>query len=211
VRRRAPGTREPHFLTRLADRLPRQQEPRADAYLDLLDQALLDRDISATEADGLVTVAESLGLGRADARSLHRRYLTGLATVALADGVLTPAERHDLDSVATLVGLPATTVDKALADAAANQGRPDRQFWQLRRGDVVVFTGTMTPDRDQWQAEAEAAGLVAGEGVNKKTRLLVAADPDSMSGKAKKARQYGIPVVLPQAYRDMLETLLQPA
>ena len=211
VRRRSPGVRDPHFLTRLADRLPRQQEPRADAYLDLLDQALLDRDISATEADGLVTVAESLGLGRADVRSLHRRYLTALAAAALADGVLTPAERHDLDSVATLVGLPATTVDKALADAAANQGRPDRQFWQLRRGDVVVFTGTMTPDREEWQAEAEAAGLVAGEGVNKKTRLLVAADPDSMSGKAKKARQYGIPVVHPQAYRDMLETLLQPA
>jgi DNA polymerase-3 subunit epsilon len=211
VRRRSPGTREPHFLTRLADRLPRQQEPRADAYLDLLDQALLDRTISMIEADGLVTVAESLGLGRADARSLHRRYLTGLATVALADGVLTPAERQDLDKVATLVGLPGTAVDRALADAARTAADPARQFWQLERGDVVVFTGTMAPAREEWQAGAEAAGLVVGEAVTKRTRLLVAADPDTMSGKAKKAHQHGVPVVHPQAYLAMLETLLQPA
>jgi DNA polymerase-3 subunit epsilon len=203
VRRRAPGVREPHFLTRLADRLPRQQETRADAYLDLLDQALLDRDISATEADGLITVAEGLGLGRADVRSLHRRYLNGLAAVALADGVLTPAERHDLDSVATLVGLPASAVDKALTDATRT---PGRDFWQLRRGDVVVLTGTSEPVET-----AEAAGLTVGEGVNKRTRLLVATDPASTSVEATKARQYGVPIVHPQAYREMLEALLQPA
>jgi DNA polymerase-3 subunit epsilon len=211
VPRRSPGVREPHFLTRLADRLPRQQEPRADAYLDLLDQALLDRHISATEADGLVTVAESLGLGRADVRCLHKRYLTGLATIALADGILTPAERQDLDSVARLTGLPVTSVDKALADAASGPAEPGRQFWQLRSGDLVVFTGMMEPGREEWQAGAEAAGLVVGDAVSKRTRLLVAADPDSMSGKAKKARQYGIPVVHPVAYRAMLEALLQPA
>ena len=211
VSRRSPGVRDPHFLTRLTDRLPRQQEPRADAYLDLLDQALLDRQISNTEADGLIAVAESLGLGQADVRCLHKRYLTGLATVALADGVLTPAERLDLAGVAALVGLPPTAVDKALADAARTAAGADRQFWQLRRGDLVVFTGTMEPAREQWQAEAEAAGLVVGEAVNKRTQLLVAADPDSMSGKAKKARQYGIPVVHPVAYRAMVEALLLPA
>jgi len=211
VSRRSPGVRDPHFLTRLTDRLPRQQEPRADAYLDLLDQALLDRHISTTEADGLITVAESLGLGQADVRCLHKRYLTGLATVALADGVLTAAERHDLEGVAALIGLPPTAVDKALADAARTAAGADRQFWQLRRGDLVVFTGTMEPAREQWQAEAEAAGLVVGEAVNKRTQLLVAADPDSMSGKAKKARQYGIPVVHPVAYRAMVEALLLPA
>jgi DNA polymerase-3 subunit epsilon len=211
VRRRSPGRTEPHFLTRLTDRLPRQREPRADAYLDLLDQALLDRHISVTEAAGLLDLAEALGLGQADVRCLHKRFLTGLAAVALADGVLTPAERHDLDSVAALVGLPPTAVDKALADAATTAASPGRQFWQLRPGDPVVFTGTMEPAREQWQAEAEAAGLTVGEAVSKKTRLLVAADPDSMSGKAKKARQYGIPVVHPVADRALVAAMLLPA
>ena len=211
VQRRSAGFREPHFLTRLADRLPRQQEPRADAYLDLLDQALLDRLIAAAEADGLVTVAAALGLSRADVRCLHRRYLTGLAGVSLADGVLTTSERHDLDGISALLGLPASAVEKALADAATTAARADRQFWQLRRGDTVVFTGTTNPPRDQLQAAAEAAGLVVGDTVTKRTRLLVAADPDSMSGKAKKARQYAVPVVHPRAYLTMLEDLLLPA
>jgi len=31
--------------------------------------------------------------------------------------------------------------------------------------------------------------------VSKKVSLVVAADPDSLSGKARKAREYGVPVV----------------
>lgn len=62
----------------------------------------------------------------------------------------------------------------------------------------------MTPPREDWQREAVEAGLVVGDNVTKKTRLLVAADPDTMSGKAKKAHQYGVPIVHPQGYRSML-------
>ncbi|AGZ40237.1 exonuclease domain-containing protein [Actinoplanes friuliensis] len=204
VQRRSPEEREPHFLTRLVDRLPRQHEPRADAYLDLLDQALLDRHISAIEADGLVAAADAIGLYRADVQILHQRYLAGLASAALADRVVTPAEHKDLDSVAALLGLPATAVNRAL-EAARPSERP---VWQLASDDLVVFTGTMDPLREQWEARASAAGLRVGDNVTKKTRLLVAADPDSMSGKAKKARQYGIPIVHPAAFRSMQETLL---
>ncbi|MFJ6199239.1 hypothetical protein [Micromonospora sp. NPDC092111] len=35
----------------------------------------------------------------------------------------------------------------------------------------------------------------------------MAADPDTMSGKAKKARQYGIPIVHPTAYKQFLASL----
>lgn len=51
------------------------------------------------------------------------------------------------------------------------------------------------------------AGLKVGDNVTKKTKLLVAADPDSMSGKAEKARRYGIPIVHPTAYQHMLNTV----
>ncbi|MEV4351602.1 hypothetical protein AB0J83_44665 [Actinoplanes sp. NPDC049596] len=60
VQRRRPEEREPHFLTRLVDRLPRLLDPKADSYTALLDQALLDRHISASEADGLVAAAGDL-------------------------------------------------------------------------------------------------------------------------------------------------------
>lgn len=211
VQRRAAGQREEHFLARLVDRLPRLHEPRGDAYLDLLDHVLLDRDISASEADALVATAETFGLARVDVDHLHRTYLAGLAAVALEDGIVTAAERHDLDQVAGLLGLQRSDVDHALT-SGANDVLRQRQpnAWRLQAGDMVVFTGAMQPPRWEWEDQARAAGLQVGDSVTKKTRLLVAADPDSMSGKAKKARQYGVPIVHPTAYKRMLDGLAVP-
>lgn len=181
-------------------------DPRGDSYLDLLDRALVDRHISATEADDLVAVADRLDLARADVEHLHRGYLAGLAAVALEDGVVTGEERHDLDRVAVLLGLPNAVVDEALAGARETP-RASGDRWRLKPGDLVVFTGAMTPPREDWQAAAAAAGLAVGDNVTKRTRLLVAADPDSMSGKARKARQYAVPIVHPAAYQGMLAAL----
>ncbi|MGC5032697.1 exonuclease domain-containing protein [Micromonospora sp. DT229] len=210
VQRQTTGYREQHFLARLVDRLPRLHEPKGDAYLDLLDQVLLDRHISATEADALVATAETLGLARVDVEHLHRSYLAGLAEVAAEDGVVTDAERLDLNRVADLVGLARSEVDTALRIAmtdSSRQQRHRRDQWNLNPDDLVVFTGEMRPQRSEWEAEATAAGLRVGDRVTKKTRLLVAADPDSMSAKAEKARQYGIPIVHPSAYKQMLTGL----
>jgi DNA polymerase-3 subunit epsilon len=46
-----------------------------------------------------------------------------------------------------------------------------------------------------------------GRDVTTRTRLLVAVDPDTMSGKAEKAGRYGIPIVYPQAFARMLKRL----
>jgi DNA polymerase-3 subunit epsilon len=202
VQRRRPEERERHFLTRLIDRLPRSADPRGDSYLDLLDRALADRHISGSEADDLVATAERFDLCRADVEHLHRDYLAGLAAVALEDGVVTDEEHRDLDGVALLLGLPTAAVDEALGAP-----RTGRERWRLRHGDLVVFTGATSPPREDRQRDAAAAGLAVGENVTRKTRLLVAADPDSMSGKAKKARQYQVPIVHPAAYQEMLAGL----
>ncbi|GIF12678.1 exonuclease domain-containing protein [Actinoplanes teichomyceticus] len=207
VTRRRPEDREPHFLTRLVDRLPRLRDPRADSYLELLDHALLDRHISVSEADQLVDTADRLGLARADVELLHRQYLTSLAAIAFEDLIVTADERRDLDSVAGLLGLTGADVEVALTVAREAPG-PTRTSWRLNPGDTVVFTGSMNPSREIWEADAARHGLNTGDNVTKKTRLLVAADPDSMSGKAKKARQYGVPIVHPSAYKAMLKSLV---
>jgi DNA polymerase-3 subunit epsilon len=43
--------------------------------------------------------------------------------------------------------------------------------------------------------------------VTKKTSLVVAADPDSLSGKARKAGSYGIPVVAEGAFGTLLDQM----
>lgn len=41
--------------------------------------------------------------------------------------------------------------------------------------------------------------------VTKKVKLVVVADPDSLSGKARKAADYGIPIVTEDAFAAMIE------
>lgn len=213
VPRGVARTRDRHFLARIVDRLPRVAEPvAAEPYLALLDRALLDRYISATEGDALVAAAADLGLGRRAVEGLHRDYLDALARAAWDDGVVTDDERTELYAVAALLGLSTGDADRALEAACdalpdAGQGAERRSSFALAAGDLVVFTGEMDEDREVWEDRARAAGLQPHTGVTKKVRLVVAADPDSMSGKAKKARQYGIPIVTPAAFAGMLASL----
>jgi len=60
---------------------------------------------------------------------------------------------------------------------------------------MIVLTGDMVRGRSDWEAELLERGFTPHPAVTKKIKLVVAADPDSLSGKAKKARDYGIPIV----------------
>lgn len=75
----------------------------------------------------------------------------------------------------------------------------------LNPGDQVVFTSLETLDKTALATATTAAGFVVGPGVSKKTCLLVAGDPNVDSGKARKARDYGIPVI---GERDFVEAFL---
>lgn len=216
VQRRDVFEPQPNFLARLVDRLPSvPSDPRADEYLGVLDSALIDRYLSESEQDELLDVASDVGLTVEQVIALHRRYLQALASIAWADGVLTPAERADLQATAELLGLAEGDVEGALAEAkieadVSDQGTSSSDWggFALSRGDLVVFTGEMTVTREEWSARAAAAGLhVNGGNVTKETRLLVAADPDSLSGKARKAHKYKIPIVTEEAFGEMLSSL----
>jgi DNA polymerase-3 subunit epsilon len=77
----------------------------------------------------------------------------------------------------------------------------------LAAGDYIVLTGDMLRSRDEWQGELQNRGFVPWNAVTKKVKLLAAADPDSLSGKARKARDYGIPIVGEQGLADLLERM----
>jgi DNA polymerase-3 subunit epsilon len=192
----------PHFLERLATHLPEQQGTEAEqSYLALLDRVLLDRDISVHEANDLVTLSNEFGLDRPTCERVHLDYLRALARVAWADNMLTESEQSDLREVALLLQIPKAELEMAIsplteADVASADSRSDSvQEFRLRPGDCVVLTGDMARPRDVWVDELEALGLIWINNINKKVKLLAAADPDTLSGKASKARDYGITIV----------------
>jgi DNA polymerase-3 subunit epsilon len=107
--------------------------------------------------------------------------------------------------VAALLGLDDPDVSHALEEGRRSPGARDGMArFRLRSGDVVVFTGQMSEPREVFERRAAAAGLVVGSGVTKKTALVVAADPESLSGKARKASAYGIPIVAESAFDALL-------
>jgi len=187
---------EPGFLQRIIDRVPDVSTNDEQAeYLNLVERCLLDRYLSEHEKDALVRLADERGIGRETVRKLHRDYVEALAGVAWADGVVTDEERDDLRQVAELLEVPVEIVADVLAQPPLAPVTPLGTAFELAPGDHIVLTGEMSRPRSEWEATLRSLGYEPKPAVTKKVRLVVAADPDSLSGKARKARDYGIPVV----------------
>lgn len=205
---------EPHFLQRISvdAKHPRATGLEAE-YLALLDRCLLDRVISVSEAQQLASVAEELGLSRFEVEALHAEYYDSLVRVAWADGVLTDAEREDLGAVAELLQVASAAGEGPSTGSGHQTVEPPTgstgirivDEFSLLPGDLIVLTGEMARPRSAWEDELRGLGYVPYGAITKKVRLLVAADPDSLSGKAKKARDYGIPIVNEGGLRRLLD------
>ncbi len=190
------------YLAGLVDRLDGTEfsEPELAEYLNLLDRALEDRRLSAAEADALHETAQDWGLDANAVRRAHDTYFAALAAAALTDGVVTTSERADLNAVAGLLGLSDGAVDDALrrAPTETNSASATTDLTGLS----VCFTGALIGridgdliTRSEAQELATQAGLIVKTGVSKGLDLLVVADPDSQSGKAKRARELGTRVM----------------
>ena len=199
-----------HFLERLVSRLPREDlPPEADSYMLLLDRALIDRFISLHEESELIQVATMLGLSKEQVTECHRNYLRALVSAARAEGELTSSNLKDLLTVGRLLGMSVHEVEAALNASELECAKLPliNLNFSLQPGDRIVFTGEHQ-DRSAFEALASHGGLIVSPAVSKKTRLVIAADPDSLSGKARRARELGIPVV---GYDSLQRLLNNPA
>jgi DNA polymerase III subunit epsilon len=219
----------PTMLDRATDRLPALSTPDpaspAVQYAAMLDRALADGLLSVHETDELADLARSFGMSDPDREALHAGYFADLVAAAWEDSVLTDDERREIETVATLLDIAPASLEAALNDprpmatavgaasgsAAASTdsvgdtaGATQMTFDETS---IVVLTGEMRRPRDVIEADIERLGIRTARAVTKKTTLLVAADVDSLSGKARKARQYGIPV----ASEEELEAALASA
>lgn len=161
-----------------------------ERYAALVDQALLDGHLSQREIAGLTGAGHDWGITREQAVAVHtdrlRRHRGALTRLPCEIGALARALGVDVAE---------------LAPSGSSSGRPPIC---LRPGDRVAFTGTMARPREEYQQLARAAGLIPQDGVNRKLTVLVAADPDSLSGKARRAASLGIAIVSEQAFVGLL-------
>ena len=200
------------YLAALVERLdePSTADPDTSAYLDLLDRALEDRRLTKAEADALAATAADWGLDRRHVNLLHDRYFDAVLEAATADGVITNLEYEDLHLVGSLLGIDRETLETRIADAKSAHVSTGIKPAASLSGLSVCFTGSLvgrirgeTVTREDAHQLAEEAGLVVKNNVSKQLDLLVVADPDSQSGKARRARELGI--------RVMAEAVFWPA
>jgi ATP-dependent Lhr-like helicase len=163
-------------------------------YLALLDRVLEDRSISQDELQALSAVAAGWGLDQKDVHAMHWAYIEGVRRAAWADGRLTEEERRDMLRVAQLLSLDPAVASAVTAGLDAYVPNPTPMA-----GRTVCFTGESVCSvdgrrlsrADQMRVASEAGATVV-DTLTRKVDLLVLADPASMSGKAKRAAEYGV-------------------
>ena len=178
------------------------------AYSELLDRVLEDRQVSSQEADELRACAELVGLSAAQAHAIHEDYLAQLLAQARSDGMITNREQRDLDCVSDLLSISIDEVTPSDTEPKTHEAPYDEAL----AGKSVCFTGELTCRLDNERITrgdakrlATEAGLVVRQRVTRKLDLLVVADPDSLSGKARKARKYGIRIIAEPAFWPMID------
>ncbi|QTF71302.1 exonuclease domain-containing protein [Arthrobacter woluwensis] len=176
------------------------------AYLSMAPEdprwaAALER--SAAAAWSVPSRAGHPGLSRADSDrlgSLRRRL-----AAAWSDGMLSPESVSGLYAEAARLGVPGEHIDALLQEPApASPGTWPALTVPVLPGQRLVLTGQMGRPRHEITERLGAAGYPVHPTVTRSVALVIAADPDSMSLKARRARDYGIPVV----GEDVLHTLL---
>lgn len=195
------------WLARVAQSLPTGGTNASSAYSELLRVALADRRLTAEEMGQLAQAAEAEGLTAEDTAEIHEDFLRQVAIEAWMDGVITDAEKNDLLNLADLLDVRPVVVRELLATP---QTGSVENWIQLNPGDRIALTGSMELPRETWEARAAAYGLQTG-GVSKKTVLVVAANPDSRSGKARRAQELGIPIISEKHFASLLAGLEAPA
>lgn len=176
-------------------------------YLDVLGRVIEDRRIDENEGDLLHGLATNLGLSGQQIQALHHSFFEQLVLEAMRDSVLTDLERRDLGRVSQLLGLTDAEVKETINRARSastiqpecGSARSPADSWIGKR---VCFTGesqcvyqSQPLTREKAFALATKHGLIVVDSVTKKLDVLVVADPYSQSGKATKARKYGIRVL----------------
>lgn len=166
-------------------------------YVDLLDTAIADLKLTAEELDELASMAAELGLDAARIARAHADFINALIDAALDDIVVTDDEYDQLCRAAALLD-----VDPALIARRTDEYRAARSDVVVTAGLRVCFTGAAvdargrTIERSHLEDLARSRGYVPTDNATKSgCDLLVASDPASQSGKAAKARKFGIPIV----------------
>ncbi len=174
------------------------------SYVDALSSVLSDFELTKDESKNLKLWAAELGLSQNQINAAHAFFVGKIIEAANRDNYISDLEMELIDKIATTLG-----VEKLVAIENSELNRVNT----LQKGIRVCFTGSafdtdgnpiLREQLEEWAIQFE---LIPVASVTKKScDLLIAADKSSMSGKTKKARDFGINVI---SVSEFLELILK--
>lgn len=189
----APGAKRriPRSLIPGLDEIPWPKvkgvdEDALEEYCALLLDVLGDGKISKSEITILDQSRELLEIDGPHATIVHKAVFDGARRLAWADNDLATWEKEQLEVLADQLGVPRATT------------RPSAEKHKVvasLSNQVIVFTGEHSRSREELQEIAVQAGAEIKGSITRAVTLVVAADPTSLSGKAKRAREYEISII----------------
>jgi len=219
----ASKVQELPYLARLVSSLPAGPavSDDMDKYLCLLDRVLEDRCLTSDEEAQLGRMAVELGLTGEQVVEAHHLYMKELLAVALEDGIITEMEQKDLEDVRRLLGLSLEQYNELLKSVNESQGSEKSSDTRNTNhpselvGKTVCFTGSSNLkidgkliDRKFAEKISAEKGMIVQKRVTKKLDILVVTDPNSLSTKAKKARDYGTRIIAEVAFWKMFNIIV---
>jgi ATP-dependent DNA helicase PIF1 len=180
----------------------------SDPETTYLDRATLLVGMGANEDESrraLEDFAASLGLSGRVVQHLNMSLLEDLLKAAKRDLCVSEDELIEMERVSSILGVDAPVIE-------SDSSSPLRLNEILAPGMEICFTGSATDsdgnalERSHLEDLARMRMLKPVKSVTKKCSILFAADPSSMSGKAKKARDQGVPVGSVSAFLNWIDS-----
>jgi DNA polymerase-3 subunit epsilon len=171
-------------------------------YFDALDWVLDDGVITPDEQEFLDEIIRSSNLVDSQVLAIQQSYLGSLIQAVERDSIVSEDEFALVARVAQALKIEGVSMPEVTKNLTVSR---------ISKGQRVCFTGTAVDsdgnqlERSTLESMAAVAGLQPVSGVSLRScDILVAADTASSSGKAKKARELGIPVM---STRDFLKAI----
>ena len=164
-------------------------------YLDMLDWALDDGVITDRENRDIRHLARDLGISELSRKKAHRDYLDCIIAAAKRDGVISEAEHKLIVQIASQLGVE---------DADIPEVSPIMEVRSIPLGSRICFTGMA--DKKRFENLGREAGVIPVKSVTKKgCDYLVAADVATLSGKARTARKWNIPILSVSDFVELIQ------
>ena len=174
---------------------------RLEAYMSLLEDVLEDGVITEEEREEMKLLQLAMGWSEATVESVQRQYLQQQTDKAIEDGVVDIQEQKKLAEIIEAFGFGSRIVDRRIRPFKEDAGE---QLIVLQGGDRITLTGEHPMiTRPEMEIVLTQRGLTIGNFAKRYTRLLLAADIDTESGKAQKCRECGIPILPMQAFSQV--------